>query len=134
MPRLDHVALQVADLDAAIAFYTEKLGLKLQFKKIDEAHHEAFAFLELEGGNIELLQMLDARNRPVPRTPPEIQKPYTPHVALASDDLDQTRAALNRANVPIIAGPLEIEGSVRWLYLHDPDHNVIEYIQHLPAD
>lgn len=134
MPTLDHVALQVTDLDAAIVFYTEKLGLRLQFKKVDEAHHEAFAFLELEGGNLELLQMLDADNRPVPRTPPQIRKPYTPHVAFASDDLNETLAALNQANVPIVAGPMEIPNAVRWLYLHDPDHNIIEYIQHLPAE
>ncbi|MCZ6792378.1 MAG: VOC family protein, partial [Planctomycetota bacterium] len=56
MARLDHVAVRVSDLDAATAFYTEKLGLKLLFRKVDETQHEAFAFLELEGGNLELLQ------------------------------------------------------------------------------
>ena len=44
MPKLDHVAVRVSDLDAAISFYTDKLGMKLLFRKIGEMHHEAFCF------------------------------------------------------------------------------------------
>ena len=73
MFQLDHVAVQVADLDAAIAFYTEKLGLKLVFTKVDRAHHEAFAFLELAGGRLELLQTLDADGHAQPRPKPPIR-------------------------------------------------------------
>ena len=42
MPRLDHVALRVADLDASIVFYTETIGLPFMFRELDAAHHEAF--------------------------------------------------------------------------------------------
>ena len=38
--RLDHVAVRVSDLDAAIAFYANKLGLKLLFKEIDETREK----------------------------------------------------------------------------------------------
>ena len=33
MAKLDHVAVEVSDLDAAIEFYEEKIGLKFLFKK-----------------------------------------------------------------------------------------------------
>jgi len=33
----------VSNLDAAIDFYEQKIGLKFLFKKVDEAHGEAFA-------------------------------------------------------------------------------------------
>ena len=129
MPKLDHVAFRVSDLEAAIAFYTEKLGLKLLFKEIDEAHHEAFAFLELDGGNLELLQTLDQDNQPEPCAGPAIRKPYCPHLAIASTDLDGLVAKLKKEDIPIVSGPLEIPGSVRWLYIRDPDNNVIEFVQ-----
>ena len=137
MPKLDHVAIRVANLEASIAFYTKKLGLKLLFQQVDPAHGEAFAYLELEGGNLELLQLLDvprgegSETRQEPAwEPPAIERPYCPHLALEATDLDLQVKQLKEQSVPIIAGPLEIPGSVRWLYVHDPDNNIIEYIEH----
>ena len=129
--KADHFAFRVADMDAAIAFYTEKLGLKLMFNKVDEEHHEAFAFLELEGGNLELLQMLEESNQPVPVDTPPPQPPYTPHLAIATEDLDALVKMLEAKGIALLKGPLEIPGQVRWLYLSDPDNNVIEFVQWL---
>ena len=58
MIKLDHVAVEVSNLEAAIDFYEQKIGLKFLFKKVDKAHGEAFAYLEMEGGRLELLQSL----------------------------------------------------------------------------
>ena len=137
MLRLDHVAIQVSDMQASIAFYTEKLGLRLMSHQVDQEHGEAFAFLELEGGNLELLQLLDDQGVPAPFTPPEITKPYCPHLAFGSDNLDKELARLKQQGIPILAGPLEIPGRVRWLYFCDPDNHVLEAIQwlsHAEAD
>ena len=127
----DHVAFRVSDLDTAIRFYVGALGLKLMFRELDAVHHEAFAFLELEGGNLELLQSLDADNRPLPfdRTP--VQPPYCPHLALKTDNLDALITRLNERSIPIVKGPFEIPCGVRWLYIADPDHNIIEFVQWL---
>jgi len=131
MPRLDHVALQVSDIDRSIAFYTEVLGLPLMFKKEDPDHNEVFAYLELEGGNLELLALVDDDGNVVPRKLPVIEKPYCPHVALGVDDIDVVIAELEARKIPLIDGPLIIPGQVRWLYFADPDNNVIEYVQWL---
>ena len=134
MPRLDHVALQVSDMDASIEFYTEVLGLPLLFKKADSDHNEVFAFLELEGGNLELLALTDSHGNVVPRELPPIEKPYCPHVALGTDDIDAVVAELQAKGIPLVDGPLIIPGQVRWLYLADPDNNIIEYVQWLDAE
>jgi len=129
MPTLDHVAFEVADMDEALDFYVGKLKLTLMFDKLDHKHHERFAFLELEGGNLELLQMLDEDDDPLPSEPNEIRPSSCPHVALLTDDMGQLMTELEEKQIPIVKGPLEIPGTVRWIYVRDPDNNIIEFIQ-----
>lgn len=131
MPRLDHVALQVADMDRAIEFYRDIIGLPLMFKQEDREHGEVFAFLELEGGNLELLSRIDTEGQPLPFAPLRPEKPWCPHVALSVDDIDAAVAQLARHGIVPLDGPLIIPGKVRWLYFADPDDNVIEYVQWL---
>ena len=125
MPRNDHTAFEVSNMESAIRFYTEKLGLKLVFSKIDEAGGEAYAFLELEGGNLELIQLLDEKTFIKPRLHP----PYCPHLAFTTDDMSATLRMLAEKGVPLVAGPFEIAGAEKWVYLADPDNNVIEFIE-----
>lgn len=129
MKTADHFAFEVADLDAALDFYCGTLGLKLLSRETDEVHGEAFAFLELAGGNLELLQLL--RPGPPSGPPREPAPPYCPHLALAVDDLDAVAGRLRRKSVSILKGPMEIPGQVRWLYFADPDGNVLELVQWL---
>ena len=131
MPAADHFAFEVADMARAIRFYTEKLGLKVLSSEVDREHHEAFAFLELEGGNLELLQKLDENDAPMPRNAPEPVPPYCPHLALKTDDMDACLDMLRREGIPILKGPREIPGEIKWVYVADPDKNVVEFIQWL---
>jgi predicted enzyme related to lactoylglutathione lyase len=54
-------------------------------------------------------------------------------LALQVEDLDRTLDQLAVEGIPIVRGPLEIPGVVRWLYAADPDGNVIEFCQDLNA-
>lgn len=126
----DHMAFEVSDMDAALAFYEGVLGMKLMFRKTDEEHHEEFAFLELDGGNLELLRSLTPSLRtshPAPCT----SHSYCPHLALKTDDLDGVVRMLNEKRIAILKGPLEIQGQVRWMYLADPGNNILEFMQWL---
>ena len=126
MIKNDHMAFQVSNMDASIRFYTEALGLKLLFRHVNEEVREDYAFLELDGGNLELLQYLGA-----PFVKPEIKPPYCPHLALATDDMDVTLRLFKERGIPVVKGPLENPGEERWVYVSDPDNNIIEYIQWL---
>ncbi len=123
-PGTDHTAFRVTDLDASIAFYTQALGLRLLFRSVNEEEGEAYAFLELRGGNLELIQTLREGYVPGP-----IVAPYCPHLALETDDLPALLLEIKAKGIHLVRGPLEIPGHERWLYLSDPDNNVIEYIQ-----
>ena len=127
--KVDHFAFRVSDLDRAIRFYTETLGLNLMFRETSAEHHEAFAFIEIEGGNLELLQSLDEADRPLPYDPPPVEPPYSPHLAIASENLDRVVEMLEENGIPLLKGPLEIPGKVKWLYFSDPDNNILEFVE-----
>ncbi len=126
MIRNDHTAFTVSDLDAAIRFYTESLGLRLISRTTDPDHQEAFAFMELEGGNLELLQRLD-----IPHVRPPVQPPYCPHLALETKDMTRIVDMAKRKGIPVAAGPFEAPGAAKWIYLSDPDNNIIEYVERI---
>ena len=54
-------------------------------REVDPVEQEEFTFLELDGGNLELLKSLAQ-----PFEKPEIKPPYCPHLALATDDMNAT--------------------------------------------
>ena len=54
----DHMAFEVSDMDQSIRFYSQVLGLRLIFRKVNTEEQEEYAFLELTGGNLELIQRL----------------------------------------------------------------------------
>jgi lactoylglutathione lyase len=123
----DHMAFEVSNMDKSLVFYTQTLGLQLLFRNINAEEQEDYAFLELEGGNLELIQRLEGE----PLIKPELRPPYCPHLALTTEDMTQTLKRIEENHIRVVKGPLEIKGAERWIYISDPDHNVIEYIQWL---
>ena len=131
VPTLDHFAFRVTDLDISIEFYNKILGLKLLSRTKDESHHEAFAYLEFVGGKLELLQLLDDQNNPKAYINNNTKQPYCPHLAFKTENMDQLISSLQEQDVPVLEGPLEIPGMVKWIYITDPDNNIIEFVQWL---
>ena len=128
--KVDHFAFLVNDMDVAIDFYSNKLGMKLMFRQKDEEHQEEFAFLELEGGNLELLRKLDRPTSPINIISPK-ERSNAPHLALVEDDLEKFVEELKSKDIDILEGPLLIPDQVKWMYLADPDGNIIEFVQWL---
>jgi len=125
MGQFDHVAFQVGNMDAAIQFYVERLGFALASRAVNQEEMEEFAFVTLGDLRLELIQDLN----PAAYQKPTIKPPYCPHLAIQTDDMERAVARLREKEVPIIRGPLVIEGEVTWVYLADPDNNVLEYVQ-----
>ena len=49
MPKLDHIALEVSNIDEAIEFYTIKLDFSLISRAVNKEQQEEYCFLESKG-------------------------------------------------------------------------------------
>jgi lactoylglutathione lyase len=85
----------------------------------------------MDGGKLELIQALSENNQPQPFTPPTLWPHFCPHLALQTDSLDQVLAMVKDRGLALAHGPIEYPGIVKWLYITDPDQNVIEFFQDL---
>jgi lactoylglutathione lyase len=123
--------LTVADLDASIAFYRDRLGLDLAY--IAPAPQAAFFWVGSRGTT--MLGLWAAGSAP--------QKTTT-HIAFAAtrDDVIEAARALQAAGIT----PLDFDGHptdapvvLAWMpavsiYFHDPDGHLLEYIAMLAED
>lgn len=127
--KIDHFAFEVSDLEASTRFYCDNLGFRVQISFVDENIHETLVVLELDGGKLELIQVLDEYNQPKSFEPVTVRPHFCPHLALETDDFEKSLAQIHENGLEIVKGPLEIPGLVKWLYLADPDQNIIEVFQ-----
>ena len=119
LDHLDHLVLTVADLDRAIAFYRDVLGMRLETFGADR---QALVFgrqkinLHLAGHEFE----------------PKAARP-TPGSAdlcfIAATPLAQVIQHLQTHGVAIVEGPVQRTGAtgpILSVYVRDPDQNLIE--------
>jgi catechol 2,3-dioxygenase-like lactoylglutathione lyase family enzyme len=124
MIKNDHMAFQVTNIDESIEFYTKVLGLELEFKDENLPEKEKYAFLHLDGGKLEILERIGEKYEK-----PIIKPPFCPHLALETKNIEETLEMIKIKGLRIIKGPLEVPREVKWLYISDPDNNIIEYIE-----
>jgi catechol 2,3-dioxygenase-like lactoylglutathione lyase family enzyme len=111
---IHHVSINVVDVDAAIAFYTEVLGLAVRDDRPDFGF--GGAWLDLGGQQVHLIEAA---------APPALGQ----HFAVQVEDLDATIAELRAQGVEVSdASPV---GTGRQAFLQDPSGNGLEL--HQPA-
>jgi len=110
---VDHVYYWTRDMDRALAFYTEVVGLGLLRRDGDE-------WAELDGGPVRLaLHGTDLAEPPASGT-----------VVLRVDDLDETRWALESRGAVFDDYVGEVEGFARFATFRDPDDNPVQIIEY----
>ena len=127
-PTLGHVHLKVADLDRAVAFYTDVIGLS-----VTQKYGESAAFLSFDGYHHHLgLNVWESRNG----TPPPNGHTGLYHSAFLYPD----RASLGRALDRVIKAGVQLDGAAdhgvsEAIYFRDPDGNGVEiYRDRAPED
>ena len=109
---MHHVSINVDDVDAALSFYTDVLGLRRRTDRPDFAF--GGAWLDAGGQQVHLIE----------GTPPTAAGQ---HFALQVDDLDGTVAELRGRDVEV-SDPRPV-GSSRQAFLSDPSGNLVELHQ-----
>jgi methylmalonyl-CoA/ethylmalonyl-CoA epimerase len=123
MARLHQVAQHAADLDRAIGFYRDTLGLS----HIATFDPPGLAFFDL--GGVRLLLERGA--------PPAL-------LYIAVDDLDRTHEDLAGRGVEFVSGPQRVHrdedgtfgppGSEEWMaFLRDSEHNLVGLVERRPG-
>jgi predicted enzyme related to lactoylglutathione lyase len=106
-PRLvgiNHVALEVGDIDEALAFYEEIFEIALR------GHVHGAAFIEIGD---QFIALMEGRSQPPDRTR---------HFGLVVDDKQATRVALEAAGAALLPG--------RGVDFHDPWGNLVQIVQY----
>jgi methylmalonyl-CoA/ethylmalonyl-CoA epimerase len=97
---IDHVAIAVENLDAAVALFERVFGMKVKHREEVTGFRVTVATLSTGGTDIELVQGMSP-DSPVARFVAE-RGAGLHHVAFAVPDIDAALAALKRQGVPLI--------------------------------
>jgi catechol 2,3-dioxygenase-like lactoylglutathione lyase family enzyme len=117
---LGQIALTVTDLDAAVAFYKEKLGLPFLFSAPPK-----LAFFDLDGVRLMIGE-------------PENEAQATGNSVLyfRVDDIHQTYKSLLERGVPFDDRPhlvARLDSIELWMaFFRDPDHNLMGIMSEIP--
>jgi hypothetical protein len=138
-PRVSVITLGVADLDRALAFYRDGLGLESNGIVGQEFEYGAVAFFELQGGSMLALwpRTSLAHDTGLPVSAQSATEFSLGHNVRSRKEVDAVMAQAERAGARIVKPP----GATFWGgysgYFQDPDGHLWEIVwnpQLLPAD
>ncbi len=123
--RIDHVAIVVDDIDQALAFWRDGLGLEVSHVEDVPGQQSVVAFLPTEGGDIELVKPTDTDSgvaRFLKKRGPGVH-----HVCLEVDDLQTSLDALQSQGVRLVhAEPVIGTAGKRIAFIHpESTHGVL---------
>jgi methylmalonyl-CoA/ethylmalonyl-CoA epimerase len=98
--RIDHIGVAVADLDEAVALYSERLGMPVQHRETVEAQGVEAVLLGVGDSHVELLRPLGpetAVGRFLQRNGPGLH-----HVAYGTEDIDSALEEVRAAGLRLI--------------------------------
>lgn len=134
--RAHHVGVTVVDLERAVEFYRDVLGLAVldRFTVSGEAFATGvgvegataeFVHLDADGARIELIEYDPEGER---RTAADVNQPGATHVGLSVSDIDGFYEELPDG-VETLSEPRTTESGARILFIRDPEGNLVEIIE-----
>lgn len=131
--RIDHVALVVGDIDEALDFWQNSLGLDLDHVEDIPREKSAIAFLPLGGSEIELVQPTSGDSGVAKYL--QNRGPGMHHICLEVDDIEGMLAKLKAKDVQLIhEEPVIAESGKKYAFIHPKAaFGVLVELYELPA-
>lgn len=126
---LMHIGVYTLDIETSIRFYVDKLGFELTWRGVVNHQTGQLPVATVRAGSCVIELVCPADLSRVVAVDGAVQ-----HIALLTDDLVKTAAALRQRQVPIEEDISEIdyEGGVRHLFIRGPSRERIEIGEYLP--
>ncbi len=126
------VTLSVADVDTLTAWYVDKLGFTVAQRKQYPEFNTSLVFLEKNSFRVELIKDGNAV-RGVQRADPPAHTAFhgVSQFAFQTTDLRALKQELLDRNVPITWEFANDELGVSFLFIRDPEGNLIQFLQRL---
>jgi lactoylglutathione lyase len=122
-----HTRMRVSDLEQALRFYTEVLGLEVVERKTSPRGSH-LAFLKVPNSE----ELIELTSFP-PSGPVKVQEDLV-HLAFQVESLEETIQALNAKGVKITDGPTTTSSGSRFIFIDAPDGYEIELIERPPGE
>ena len=122
---LDHIGLQVKDVEAALRFYSELLGLKTE--RVDEWRKGEIGFPSVRLNADTLIDFFLSEKK-VDNANKEINQDHF-CLVIEPTNMENLKTKLEELGVRIYDGPGKrwgAHGDAISLYMYDPDQNVVE--------
>jgi lactoylglutathione lyase len=123
--KLLHTRMRVSDLDQAIQFYVNVLGLEVLERKTSPRGSQ-LAFLRVPNSD----ELIELTSFP-PSGPVKVQEDLV-HLAFQVDSLDETMASLTAKGVKVTDGPTQTSSGSRFIFIDAPDGYEVELIERPP--
>lgn len=114
---IDHIGIAVNDIESALNFYRDALGLELAEIEVVEEQKVRVAFLPISGGELELLETTE-KDGPIAK---HIEKngEGIHHIALRVENLEESLAELKSKGIQLIhEKPRKGAGGAKIAFLH----------------
>lgn len=124
-PALNHVAIMVPDIDAALDWYATHLGATVIDRWAEASIGMAWAHLAIGNFVLELVGRSDFIADP--------GKTFGfHHLGIEVDDCDETVARMREGGVEVMRDPSDFERHrIRWAFVRDNNGNVLEILSPL---
>ncbi|MGG3564169.1 VOC family protein [Neobacillus rhizosphaerae] len=122
--KIDHVGVYVTNLEKALTFYQEVVGLELKDRFTIANGDVTLAFLGFNGSDETELELVYGGN---PNLPNEGK---VNHIAFLVDDIDEEFERLKGFDVTFISeGVGTLPNGYRNFFVHGPDREKVEFFQ-----
>jgi len=137
--KMVHASFTVSDMDRSIKFYTDIMGMKLEFDmgaSVGGPVCEAVtgcpgveirtAFLRIDGGILELVQYSPAGKALEGNKPSDTG---SAHVCFKTDNIQEFHQKLLKKGLTVVSEPQQVDEATWIMYFRDPDGIYLEAAQ-----